>query len=821
MSNQLTNPLSGRGTANALPIWINPTTLSSSSISQVAGAIASLTLTNAGTGATNGTYSQVTLTSSTGVGTGATADIVVSGNVVTVLALRAPGSGYAVGDTLSTSAIGGSGFVFTVASVVASANASGNVTAQRMGAGTANPRGGIDIATGAFFQTSMDVVDVIFGLPSSGTAYLVGQALQFTTAVPSNISAGFGVSNYCFVDASARSSTTTFYGHRISVSTQNTSVTCNTYGIYSTSSRSSATDTATSSSVYGVVAGASVQSTVGSASTATAQTFWGLFSHNAPSHTITNGTGVYLQPTNAGTITTFAAFDQIGFASSGTIGTYYGLRIRATTTQTITNRWLLSLEDPAGKSAHYGNLGVGNALDVGAGKIIASLTLTNAGTGATNGTYSQVALTGGSGTGATADIVVSGNVVTVLVLRAPGQGYAVGDTLSTAAIGGSGFVFTVASVASILRSDGQVVAPRLGGGTTSPKATIHSAGGVLADGFDRVAIKLFSTSTSASLQAGLYSIGAVSSPPTNVVGVLVGVQGDGSTGLATYGFYNAPQTATSTLGTAYSLIGTNSLVYRSYAADLSNTATITGINSVVGTISAIGATGTTTANGIVSQINNTVATHTITTAVSFQAKGDTNGTITTYYGLQLLGNAGSGTITTKWGISQEDTTANNLLAGATVIGAAAGTAPAAGSKLDVRGVIDLTAATTNGVKFAVRAGGTAPSSTTQTAYEEGTFTPTLVGWTFVTASGTWTRIGRSVTVHIQITGGTSSATGGATASLPSGLTPARPAAGAAVNTAGTALGNGVCAATTAGTIITSTAISSSSVDKVLSVTYEV
>lgn len=69
----------------------------------------------------------------------------------------------------------------------------------------------------------------------------------------------------------------------------------------------------------------------------------------------------------------------------------------------------------------------------------------------TNGVYQGVPLTGGSGTGAAADITIAGAVVTAVDLADPGQGYLVGDVLSALAanIGGtgSGFTWTVATPA--------------------------------------------------------------------------------------------------------------------------------------------------------------------------------------------------------------------------------------------------------------------------------------------------------------------------------------------------------------------------------------
>ena len=68
----------------------------------------------------------------------------------------------------------------------------------------------------------------------------------------------------------------------------------------------------------------------------------------------------------------------------------------------------------------------------------------------TNGNYSNVPLTGGSGSGAIANITVSGQVVTSVTIKNGGNFYVVGDILSCSSIyvggSGSGFTYTITSI---------------------------------------------------------------------------------------------------------------------------------------------------------------------------------------------------------------------------------------------------------------------------------------------------------------------------------------------------------------------------------------
>ena len=76
---------------------------------------------------------------------------------------------------------------------------------------------------------------------------------------------------------------------------------------------------------------------------------------------------------------------------------------------------------------------------------IATLSTLVGGASYTNGSYTNVALTGGTGVGARANITVAGNAVTVVTLVKGGTGYTVSNTLSANAadIGGTGSGFSI------------------------------------------------------------------------------------------------------------------------------------------------------------------------------------------------------------------------------------------------------------------------------------------------------------------------------------------------------------------------------------------
>jgi hypothetical protein len=88
---------------------------------------------------------------------------------------------------------------------------------------------------------------------------------------------------------------------------------------------------------------------------------------------------------------------------------------------------------------------VNGGVDIDAEGGLLNGSITNAGSGYTNATYSYISLTGGTGSGATATITVTGGVVTSIVINDRGQGYVVGDVLTATFGSGSNFQFTVDS----------------------------------------------------------------------------------------------------------------------------------------------------------------------------------------------------------------------------------------------------------------------------------------------------------------------------------------------------------------------------------------
>lgn len=337
--------------------------------------ILTVTLTSGGSGYTDGTYAQVALTNVSSSGSGATADIVVSGGIVTAATLRSGGSTYQVGNTLTCASIGGgTGFVLTVASVGSRATAAGNITATRIGAGIANPSFAVDALgvissskTGAlsypiFNNGAASYVDVKAGVVGTSSGELNGviaidnSGSQYTGALFS----------YAF-DASAASSNYGPTGLNVwaaanrlpSAGTQQMS------GVQSNAKISTTLDTGKTAIVNGFSSSVSVDSAVpantynplrGYLSTVSVfssnvQTVATLYHFDAnttslsgAAHVVNTGYGMRVRA--------------VSLANGSTIGTWYGIRLDAQPAG-ITNRWGISQEDTLATNYFAGSVGVG------------------------------------------------------------------------------------------------------------------------------------------------------------------------------------------------------------------------------------------------------------------------------------------------------------------------------------------------------------------------------------------------------------------------------------------------------------------------------
>jgi hypothetical protein len=101
-------------------------------------------------------------------------------------------------------------------------------------------------------------------------------------------------------------------------------------------------------------------------------------------------------------------------------------------------------------------IGFGPVPYVMTGGVVAVQIVNNGNGSYTDGTYTAVPLTGGTGSSAQATVVVSGNSITNVTITAAGTGYTVGDLLSasSASIGGTGTGFSMLLTANTIFTGG-------------------------------------------------------------------------------------------------------------------------------------------------------------------------------------------------------------------------------------------------------------------------------------------------------------------------------------------------------------------------------
>lgn len=150
--------------------------------------------------------------------------------------------------------------------------------------------------------------------------------------------------------------------------------------------------------------------------------------------------------------------------------------------------------------------------------------LVSGGAGYTNGTYTNVPLAGGTGTGATANLTVAGGIITVATINAPGTGYSVNDTLTltsttpgtpgavkAGAIGSPGSTYTNGTYTGVALT---------GGSGTGAQATIVVSGAAVSSVTITAAGSGYKVNDSLSATAA--SIGGTGSGFTWIVSLVTG-----------------------------------------------------------------------------------------------------------------------------------------------------------------------------------------------------------------------------------------------------------------------------------------------------------
>ena len=414
--------VSGGGVTNALPNQVGSGYTAgdvlSVNIADIGGSQLSnnFTITDAGTGYTDGTYLSVPFVNVSGSGTNGTANVTVSGGVVTAVAVQTAGGGYTTSDVLTFSGNDLTTSVVTGLNVLS--QGSGYANAVYTGVSLVGGNGNGLIADLTFVGNYLSAVSVNNG----GSNYQVGDVLSFSASDVGGNSAGLIETLSVTVQGSGFTDGQ-YTGVAVSGGTgQNATVDIDVVGGYIASAVINNKGTG-----YAVSDPLSVVGYSGATLTVSA-----LANPVAASIQVTSigtGTGVEVSPTSV--ITGNGAILEVGNIASGSGG-------------------------------------AGAAVDlVVSGGQVTSATVVNAGTGYSLGDTVRVndadmQYDDGTGTIVTSAVPTTQMVLTIdnlgevtkvdIPTTAEGEGYKIGDeiTVNSSAIGsgGNGFKITVNSIAS-------------------------------------------------------------------------------------------------------------------------------------------------------------------------------------------------------------------------------------------------------------------------------------------------------------------------------------------------------------------------------------
>ena len=381
-----------------------------------------------------------------GSGTGATANVTILNSRVYSVEIVNAGVNYAVGDSLTATFAGSTNGIATISAITGGSNyTNGTYTSIPLTGGTGSGAVGTVVVSG---NTVTSVT-----ITSAGSGYTVSDAMSASATLLGNgintLNTGslvggtnYGTGTYTNVPLTGGTGSNAQATIVVGAGGDVTSVTLTARGINYTAADSLS---AAASNLGGVTNGVG---TLGSITGGSAYTD-GTFSNVS----LTGGAGTGAKAT---IVVSGNAVTSVTVTSKGN---------NYTTSDTLS---------AAATSIGSGIQTLGTITGGGAYTANGVLTLNTlvGGTLYTNGTYTNVFLTGGTGSGVVATVVVAGNTVTTVTLTETGSGYTVADELSADAadIGGtgSGFKINVATVGAATFTNVNLT----GGSGTGAKATI-------------------------------------------------------------------------------------------------------------------------------------------------------------------------------------------------------------------------------------------------------------------------------------------------------------------------------------------------------------
>jgi len=407
----------------------------SATAASIGNGIATISVTAIGSGYPDGIYSNVPLTNITGSGSLALATITISGGAVVACAISYAGIGYATTDTLTASNtnLGGAGTGFQASPATISPSTGFQCQVNSVTTGSVTQvtltKDGLGYAAGDILSVPADDIGKKNGIIGSLGGITGGSFYTSSTSAT-----GIGTIAGTVMNITSVSDGSYVLGQTITGTSVSPDTTITSYG----------TPTATLSTVVITGTAGDFSCTSTTLAVGNTVTISGTFGGTGSITGYVNPTSYLISETNG--TTTFKLTTLSGAAVVTTAGTPTGLTYKL-----------------------YGGTG---SYNVSKSQTVTSTTLSGL------GIFRNTALTGGTGTGATANVTITQGVVTNVTLVTPGINYATGDNL-TASFAGvtNGIGSGTALVGGTLYTDGTFASvPLTGGSGAGAVATITVSG---------------------------------------------------------------------------------------------------------------------------------------------------------------------------------------------------------------------------------------------------------------------------------------------------------------------------------------------------------